>query len=307
MSRPKIIAVVGPTASGKSALAVDIALRFGGEVVSADSMQVYRHMDIGTAKPAVEEMRGIPHHMIDVVDPDEEFSAADFREMASVVIDHIQKRGKVAIVAGGTGLYIRALIRGLADTPKGDPLMREELKMEAEEYGREFLHEKLKRIDPVAAENIHANNVVRVIRAIEVAMLADRKLSEVHERHGFGESPYDVMMLGIDMERALLCKRIEERVDRMIGTGLKGEVERLLEMGYDRNLKPMRGVGYKEMCAHILDAIPIDRAVELIKRDSRRYAKRQMTWFRKEDVRWGTAEDFRSTAGLNEIAGFLKV
>lgn len=307
ITKPAILVVVGPTASGKSALAVEIAASLNGEVVSADSMQVYRHMDIGTAKPAPEEMRDIRHYLLDVVDPDEEFSASDFRVLAAKAIEDIHKRGKTAIVAGGTGLYIRALTRGLVGTPQGDPLLREELKTEADQYGRAFLHEKLKRLDPKAAESIHSNNIVRVIRALEVAMKSKKRISEFQENHRFGEAPYEVLMLGIDMDRDLLYSRIEERVDRMIEAGLKQEVKRLLDMGYTRNLKPMRGVSYKEMCAHIIDGLPLENAVELIKRDSRRYAKRQMTWFRREVVRWGRMEEFLEEGRLKEIKEFLGV
>jgi tRNA dimethylallyltransferase len=293
MQRPGIICIVGPTASGKSSLATQIAKDLGGEIISADSMQVYRYMDIGTAKPSLKEQGQIRHHLIDVADPDENFSASDFRELASVAIKEIRSRGKRVIVAGGTGLYIRALTKGLVDTPEGDPLLRERLKDEADRHGPKHLHDRLKELDPAAANTIHPNNIVRVIRAIEVAMTADKTMSEYQEQHRFADSPYNVMMLGIDIDRDLLYSRINERVDKMIDAGLKEEVERLLEMGYSRDLKSMRSVGYKEMCAHVIDGLPIEEAAELIKRDSRRYAKRQMTWFRKEDVRWGAAAELR--------------
>lgn len=289
MQRPEIICIVGPTASGKSSLATQIAKDLGGEIISADSMQVYRHMDIGTAKPSLKEQEGIRHHLIDVVDPDENFSASDFRELASAAIKNIQSRGKRVIVAGGTGLYIRALTRGLVDTPVGDPLLRQKLEDEADRLGRQYLHNMLKELDPAAAETIHPNNVVRIIRAIEVATKSDKTMSEYQDQHRFADSPYDVMMLGIDIDRELLYSRINERVHKMIGAGLKEEVKELLALGYSRDLKSMRSVGYKEMCAHIIDGLPIEEATELIKRDSRRYAKRQMTWFRKENVRWGAA------------------
>jgi len=291
MQKPGIICIVGPTASGKSSIATQIAKDLDGEIISADSMQVYRHMDIGTAKPSLKEQGVIRHHLIDVVDPDEDFSASDFRELASTAIKEIRSRGKRVIVAGGTGLYIRALTKGLVDTPEGDPDLRQRLNEEANQFGHEYLHEKLKDLDPAAAENIHPNNIVRVIRAIEVAMNSDKTMSEYQEQHRFADSPYDVMMLGIDIDRDLLYSRINERVDKMIDAGLKEEVERLLALGYSRGLKSMRSVGYKEMCAHIIDGLPIEKATELIKRDSRRYAKRQMTWFRKEEVSWGAADE----------------
>ena len=300
MQRPEIICIVGPTASGKSSLATQIAKDLGGEIISADSMQVYRHMDIGTAKPSLKDQEEIRHHLIDVVEPDENFSASDFRELASAAIRDIQSRGKRVIVAGGTGLYIRALTRGLVDTPVGDPLLRQKLEDEADRLGRQYLHNMLKELDPAAAEAIHPNNIVRIIRAIEVATKSDKTMSEYQDQHRFADSPYDVMMLGIDIDRELLYSRINERVNKMIGAGLKEEVKELLALGYSRDLKSMRSVGYKEMCAHIIDGLPIEEAAELIKRDSRRYAKRQMTWFRKEDVRWGATDELRKLAGVEK-------
>lgn len=305
MIKPRVVAVVGPTASGKSALAVELAKRLDGEIVGADSMQVYRYMDIGTAKPEIEEMHGVPHHMMDIVDPDENFSASDYRNLASGVISDIIERGKTVIIAGGSGLYIRALTRGLAATPEGDSALREDLKRELHEKGREYLHEKLKTLDRASAEKIHPNNRVRVIRALEVAIKSEGRLSEMQEAHSFSELPYDLLMIGIDVEREGLYRNIEQRVDRMMERGLKQEVESLLEAGYGRHLKPMRGVGYKEMCAHILDGLPIDRAVDLIKRDSRRYAKRQMTWFRKENVTWRSLDSLQKAALLDDIRRFL--
>ncbi|MDT8316434.1 MAG: tRNA (adenosine(37)-N6)-dimethylallyltransferase MiaA [bacterium] len=296
MQEPDIICIVGPTASGKSSLAIQIAGDLGGEIISADSMQVYRHMDIGTAKPSLKEQGEIRHHLIDVAEPDENFNASNFRKLASAAIKEIRSRGKRVIVAGGTGLYIRALTKGLVDTPSGDPLLRQRLKDEADRLGREHLHNKLRELDPSAAKAIHPNNSVRIIRAIEVATNSGKTMSEHQRQHSFADSPYNVIMFGIDIERDLLYDRINERVDKMIEAGLKKEVERLLAMGYSRDLKSMRSVGYKEMCAHIIDGLAIEEAVELIKRDSRRYAKRQMTWFRKEDVTWGTAGRLKKLA-----------
>jgi len=307
MNRPKLICIVGPTASGKSAVAVELAKRLDGEVVSADSMQVYRYMDIGTAKPAVSEMAGIPHHMINVVNPDEDFSVSDYREMAATVIENIAKRGKRVIIAGGTGLYIRALTKGLAHTPEGDELLREKLKKEAEEKGPLHLYRRLEKIDPEAAGEIHPNNLVRVIRAIEVATLTGKKISEFQRSHRFSEKDYDYLMPGIDVDREELYKRIEGRVDIMIDDGLREEVKGLLDKGYSRELKPMRGVGYKEMCAHIMDGLPLERAVELIKRDSRRYAKRQLTWFRREEVRWLKKEELLSAEFMKSVESFCNL
>ncbi|MBE9536048.1 MAG: tRNA (adenosine(37)-N6)-dimethylallyltransferase MiaA [Proteobacteria bacterium] len=305
MARPPLVAIVGPTASGKSTLAVELAKAVDGEVVSADSMQVYRYFDIGTAKPTLPEMQGVPHHMIDVVSPHEPFSVSDYRKQAMAAIEDILCRGKKVILCGGTGLYIRALTRGLADTPEGDCKLRRGLRQKLEEGGSEALHEQLKKIDPAAAKSIHPNNVVRVIRAIEVAMLSGRKLSEYQSAHQFADAHFDLMMLGIDVSREALYARIESRVDKMIAGGLVEEVKVLLERGYGRDLKPMRSIGYKEVCAHLIDGLPLADAVELIKRDSRRYAKRQMTWFRKEDVSWGGFEELASGRTFSETTEFL--
>lgn len=301
MERPELICIVGATASGKSEVAVELAKRLDAEVVSADSMQVYRYMDIGTAKPSPVEMGGIGHHMIDVVDPDEDFSVSDYRQMAATTIHDIHKRGKRVIVAGGTGLYMRALTKGLVDTPEADQNLREELNKEAQINGPLHLYRKLEEMDPEAAQAIHPNNQVRVVRALEVAILSGRKISEFQREHGFGEEPFPYIMLGIDVDRDELYRRIENRVDTMVEKGLENEVRNLLEMGYSRELKPMRGVGYKEMCACLLDGIPLERAMELIKRDSRRYAKRQLTWFRKEDVQWLKRDQLNSDQLLRRL------
>jgi len=306
MSRPRLICIVGPTASGKSAVALELAKKLNAEVVSADSMQVYRYMNIGTAKPSSHEMGGIPHHLMDVVNPDEDFSASDYREKARAVIDDIHKRDKRVIVAGGTGLYVRALTKGLVDTPEADPLLRAKLKKEAEEKGALYLHRRLEEIDPEAAREIHTNNLVRVIRALEVATLTGRKISAFQQSHQFSEKAYDFFMVGIDVEREVLYRRIEERVDAMVASGLVAEVRGLLDMGYGRELKSMRAVGYKEMCAHVLDGIPLERAVELIKRDSRRYAKRQITWFKKEELRWLRREEVLNSEFMNSAESFME-
>jgi len=306
MERPELICIVGPTASGKSAVAVELAKKLDAEIVSADSMQVYRYMDIGTAKPSTHEMEDIPHHMINVVNPDEDFTVSHYREMAGAVINDIFKRGKRIIIAGGTGLYIRALTKGLVDTPEADQNLREELKREAEEREPLYLHKKLEQVDPHAAAEIHPNNQVRIIRALEVAILSGRKISDYQRAHRFSENAYSYLMLGIDVDRGSLYKRIENRVDAMIERGLEREVRVLLDKGYSRDLKPLRGVGYKEMCAHIIDGISLERAMELIKRDSRRYAKRQFTWFRKEEVQWLKKDSFTHKDMPEKILSFFR-
>ncbi|MDH3975843.1 MAG: tRNA (adenosine(37)-N6)-dimethylallyltransferase MiaA [Deltaproteobacteria bacterium] len=305
MNRPALICIVGPTASGKSAVAVELAKSLDAEVVSADSMQVYRYLDIGTAKPSPPEMKHVPHHMIDAVNPDEDFTVSDYREMAAGIIDDIHKRGKRVIIAGGTGLYVRALIKGLVDTPEADKRLREELEEAAEKKGPLSLYRKLEEIDAEAARGIHPNNRVRVIRALEVAMLSGRKISDFQRSHRFSEKAYPFLMLGIDVERDELYRRIESRVETMVENGFEREVRRLLDRGYSRDLKPMRAVGYKEMCAHIIDGVPFERTVELIKRDSRRYAKRQLTWFRKEEVQWLKREAFAAEELRERLLSFV--
>lgn len=287
MDRIKTVIIAGPTASGKSGLAVELAHLFNGEVVSADSMQVYRRMDIGTAKPTEEEMGGIPHHMIDVVDPDEDFTAAGYREMALEKIREIDARGKTPFVAGGTGLYIKTLTGGIFKGPAADPALRERLTREAVEHGKARLYERLCEVDPIGAAAIHPNNLVRVIRALEVYELSKRPLSEFHREHAFSETPFESLKIGLEMDRAELYARIDRRVDRMMEDGLLEETKNLLRLGYSSSLKPMGGLGYKEMLGYIAGEYDITEAVRLLKRNTRHYAKRQMTWFKKDaGIRW---------------------
>ncbi|MDP2688853.1 MAG: tRNA (adenosine(37)-N6)-dimethylallyltransferase MiaA [Deltaproteobacteria bacterium] len=290
MDRIKAVVIAGPTASGKSSLAVELAALFNGEVVSADSMQVYRRMDIGTAKPTAKERRGIPHHMIDIVDPDEDFSAARFREMALDSVKEIHGRGRNVFIAGGTGLYIKALTRGIFKGPPADPGLRAELSREAETHGSERLYERLKAVDPAGASNIHPNNLVRVIRALEVYALSKRPISEFHGEHAFSEkggAAFETLKIGLAPDRTELYERIDGRVEMMMEDGLPEETKKLLQAGYSSSLKPMGGLGYKEMTGHIAGEYGLEEAVRLLKRNTRHYAKRQMTWFKKDpEIRW---------------------
>lgn len=287
MEKTKIVIISGPTASGKSSLAVELALAFDAEVISADSMQVYRLMDIGTAKPTAEERRGVPHHIIDVVYPDEEYTAARFRTDASNKIKEIGGRGRLAIVAGGTGLYMKALTQGLFPGPEADPGLRQELLEVASTRGRPALHEMLRKVDPEGAAFIHPNNLNRVIRAIEVYELSGRPISALQEEHSFAEAPYECLKVGLDVEREALYAGIDRRVDRMMEDGLLEETKSLLSQGYRYDLKPMRGLGYKEMCDFLAGSCRLEEAVEFVKRNTRHYAKRQLTWFRKDNsIRW---------------------
>ncbi len=286
-AKPKIVIVLGPTASGKTELAIRLAESFDGEIVNADSMQVYRGMDIGTAKPSLEERRRIPHHLIDIVDPDEDFSASDFRREASRAIADIHGRGKRAIVVGGTGLYIKALLKGLVDSPSGEETIRRELEETAERLGGAELLRRLAEVDPETAGRLHPNDRVRIIRALEVYLQTGRPISRFREEHDFAGDYYDSLKLGIAVERGELYRRIEERVDRMMAEGFPEEVRGLLARGYTAQLKPFRAIGYKEMCVHLSGACTLEEAVRLIKRDTRRYAKRQMTWFKQDqEIYW---------------------
>jgi tRNA dimethylallyltransferase len=284
---PRILVIAGPTASGKSALALELARRLDGEIVNADSLQVYRGMDIGTAKPTPEQRAEIPHHLIDVADPDQPFSAADFADAADAAIRDIDSRGKRAIVVGGTGLYIRALLKGLVDSPGDAGAIRQELRAEAEERGNQALQEELHRVDPELAGRIHPNNLVRIIRALEVFRLTGIPLSRYQQEHGFSSQRYRSLQIGIRVERQLLYSRIDQRVNRMLEQGLQQEVQQLLNAGYSPEAKAMRAIGYKEMAACLAGECSLDEAIRLIKRDTRHYAKRQLTWFNADaDILW---------------------
>jgi tRNA dimethylallyltransferase len=285
--KSRILVICGPTASGKSDLALRLAHTLDGEIINADSMQVYRGMDIGTAKPATEQRVKIPHHLIDIVRPDQSFSAADFAEAAEKAIREINSRGKRAIVVGGTGLYIRALLKGLVDSPAGTEEVRQELQTEARQRGNPAMLEELRQVDPESAERIHPNNMVRIIRALEVFRTTGITLSRYQQEHGFSGQRYNSLQIGIHVERQLLYDRIDERVSQMLEQGLLQEVQQLLNAGYGTESKAMRAIGYKELIAHLDGEYGLDEAIRLIKRDTRHYAKRQLTWFNADkDILW---------------------
>ncbi len=283
-----VIIIIGPTASGKTKLSIELAKEVGGEIISADSMQVYRYMDIGTAKPTREEMDGIKHYMVDEVNPDEEFSVASFQESAYRYIEEIHKKNKVPIIAGGTGLYINSLVYNINFTETtSDWKLREELKKEAEEKGKEYLHKKLESIDPEAAGKLHVNDVKRVIRAIEVFEYTKKPISYHQEVSRLNPPKYRYLLIGLKMDRERLYLRINDRVDRMLEEGLVDEVKRLTALGYDKSTVSMQGLGYKEILSYLRGEITLEEAVYLIKRDTRHYAKRQITWFKRlQDVLW---------------------
>lgn len=283
-----LVAIVGPTAVGKSEVAIEIAQKVGSEIISADSMQIYRYMDIGTAKPTPEERKLITHHMIDIVYPDEEFSAADFQKMAKSCMKSIYKNDKIPLVVGGTGFYINALCYNYTFSPAGkDESLRERFKKEAEEKGINYLYDKLVKIDPEAAAKIHPNNLRRIIRALEVCETTGKPFSYYVKMTKVGKSSYDLLIFGLTMPRDELYRRINKRVVSMIEKGFVDEVEKLLEMGYDKNLKSMQGLGYRQIIQYLEERVTLDETIDLIARDTRRYAKRQYTWFlRDQNIIW---------------------
>ena len=293
MKQPLIV-LTGPTAVGKTALSIELAKALNGEIISADSMQVYRHMDIGSAKITKKEMDGVPHHLIDVLEPWEEFNVTRFQSMAKEAMKGIYSRGHVPIVTGGTGFYIQALAYDIDFTEQEeDTALREHYAQIAKEQGNEVLHEMLKKVDPASAAIIHANNVKRTIRALEYFEKTGEPISKHNEQERAKESPYDFRYFVLNMDRTLLYQRIDKRVDLMIAAGLEDEVRWLLNHGYHTDLVSMQGIGYKEMCDYINGNCTREEAIYTIKRDTRHFAKRQLTWFRREkDVRWVNYEDF---------------
>lgn len=293
-----IVIVLGPTAVGKSRVAVDLALRFGGEVISGDSIQVYRGFDIGTDKPTPASMRGVPHHLIDVAGPEVQFTAADFVREALAAARAISSRGRLPLVAGGTGLYLRALVDGLFPGPGRDPSVRAALEAEAREKGLDVLFHRLEAVDPEYAAKVRGRDRVRIIRALEVQALTGEPISAHFRRT---ESPVrgrNVLRVGLRLERADLVRRIEERVERMFERGLVEEVRGLLARGVPEAAPPFRALGYRHVVAHVGGRMSLDEAISLTKADTRQYAKRQMTWFRKmEGVAWFSPGD---RAGLEE-------
>jgi tRNA dimethylallyltransferase len=274
--------IAGPTASGKTSIGVQIALETGAELVGADSMQVYRKLDIGTAKPTLAELQGIPHHLIDVADPDEPFDAERFVTEADRAIADIAQRNRKIIVVGGTGLYIRALLHGLHKGPKPAPEIRTALMKRAASEGWPALHAELAAKDPVSATKLHPNDGVRILRALEVFEESGIPMSEWQKQHGFAKQRYPALLLGLTRPREGLYRRINNRVDEMMGCGFLAEVEALIDGGYGPELKPMQGLGYRRMAQHITGELNLAEAVEKTKTDTRRFAKRQLTWFKRE-------------------------
>ena len=284
----ELIVICGPTASGKTAVAVEICLALGGEVVSADSMQIYRGMDIGTAKPNLEETRGVAHHLLDIAEPGEAYSVAAYRENAIEAIEDIFTRGRTPVICGGTGLYIDALTRPLGFSAQGDESVRRPLEeIAAQEGGKERLHAMLREVDPESAERLHVNDMRRVVRALEIYQLTGRTLSEQRALDLKRESAYMGRLYGLSWPREELYARIDQRVDQMMADGLVKEVETLLSGGLHGRATAMQGIGYKEIARALAGECSMAEAVERVKQATRNYAKRQLTWFRRDErVTW---------------------
>ncbi len=299
--RPRIVILCGPTAAGKTAAAVAAAERFGGEIVGADSMQIYRYMDIGTAKPTPAERARVPHHLIDVADPDEPFDAARYADTAGAVIAGLHGRAVLPLVVGGTGLYIKALTRGLFEAAPVDGGVRRRLREEIRHRGNDALHRRLTRLDPEAAGRLHPNDTHRILRALEVIETTGRPITRHHRDHAFSGAPYETLTIGLALPREDLYRRIDHRVDAMIDAGFLSEVAGLLERGYGPDLKSMNAIGYRHLADHLLNRTDWAETVRTLKRDTRRYAKRQMTWFgRDTEIHWHRPDDLAGIVGRVE-------
>jgi tRNA dimethylallyltransferase len=287
----KVPVIVGPTGVGKTQVSLRLADILNGEIVSSDSRQVYKYMDIGTAKPTKEEMKRVAHHLIDIVYPDEKFTAADYGKKAREVIKEIIKRKKQPIVVGGSGLYLKALIKGFFRGPKGDEKLRERLKEDESKFGLDHLFEKLKKVDPKAALRIHPHDSVRIIRALEVYELTGKPITSLQEEGIYEPFEMDFVKVGLTLDREKLYERIDRRVEKMIKEGFLDEVKGLKEKGYSSGLKAFKTVGYQELFSYLDGEIDFPKAIERIKLNSRRYAKRQLTWFRKDkEIKWLDAD-----------------
>ena len=295
---PKLLCLLGPTAVGKTEIAIQLAQRLDAEIISVDSRQIYRQMDIGTAKPTPEEQQAARHHLIDCADISRPFSVADYQSLADTAIADIQDRGKRVLLVGGAGLYFRVIVDGLFEGPGADPSLRKRLEDEAAQFGVDALHKRLQTCDPESAERIHPNNVVRVIRALEVYELTGSPMSELQQQWHPNKQRYPFIAFGLTMPRALLYRRIEQRVDMMLANGLIAEVESLLASGYARDSVALQSFGYRELIAYLDGGCTYLEAISQLKQNTRRFAKRQLTWFRKDTrIEW---LDRESTPGIVE-------
>lgn len=301
--KDNLLIIVGPTSIGKSSIAVELAKLLNGEVISADSMQIYKHMDIGTAKVTTTEMDGIAHHMVGVIDPDEDFTVSDYKHGAMDHIRRINRKGKLPIVVGGTGLYINSLIYDLnfAEIAPNDGLRRS-YEEQVEEFGNEYLHNKLALIDPVSAEKISVNDKKRIMRALEIYDSTGRTMTEYNKNFRKMNNDYNLSYVALNMDRAKLYDKINNRVDSMVQKGLVQEVNEILDMEYSEDLVSLQAIGYKEIISHIKGEISLEEAIELVKKKSRNYAKRQLTWFRRDDrIKWINIEDYNNLSQVIEV------
>ena len=303
-NKPKVIIICGPTGVGKTAVGIQLAEKLDGEIISADSMQIYRCMDIGTAKPTADEQSRIPHHMIDIVDPDENFDAVRFAEMARDKVMQLHQRGVMPLVVGGTGLYIKALLQGLFQSNPVDPKTRERLMKEAVENGSGILYDRLKRVDPNTADRLHPNDSHRIIRDLETIESTGQSISEHQQAHGFADEPFNALKICLQIDRQKLYDRIDQRVDFMIEAGFVDEVKKLLGMDYSADLKSMQSIGYRHMADFLEGRLSWDECVRTLKRDTRRFAKRQFTWFgADQQIQWYEPDQLNEIVRL--VEGFL--
>lgn len=306
-----VVVIVGPTAVGKSRIAIEVAKAFETEVLTADSRQVYRGMDVGTDKPASEERQAVPHRLIDLVDPDESFNAGLYRRQAIDEIERLYRDCRLPLVVGGTGLYVRTLLKGLCGAPQADPIVRKALRQEAEDQGYDRLYARLVDVDPVTAARLHPRDESKVIRALEVYQLSGRRMSEFQQEHGFAERPFAALIVGMNRDRDMLYRRIEGRIDWQLAHGLIEETKRLLAQGYQRDSAAMKGLGYRQVADHLACEYDAAEMVRRFKRDTRRFSKRQMTWFRKEPgIKWLMIEESESvqhtaTRVIEQVDRFL--
>ena len=297
--KPKIIIICGPTGIGKTSVAIEVARHFNGHIIGADSMQIYRYMDIGTAKPTAEEQAQVAHHMIDIVTPDEPFDAARYVKHVRRIIFKLCKHHILPFVVGGTGLYIKALLHGLFDDDASDPQIRAKLKAEADSHGIKLLYKRLCRLDPETANRLHPNDTYRILRSLEVVQASGKTISRLHQQHAFAEQPFEALKIGLEMERELLYERINRRVDAMLAAGFLAEVKDLLQKGYAADLKSMQSIGYRHMVDTIQGRLTLAECRHMLKRDHRRYAKRQLTWFNADaDIIWKAPEQIEEMIRL---------
>jgi tRNA dimethylallyltransferase len=300
----QVLVILGPTCVGKTQASLKLADIINGEIISFDSRQIYRFMDIGTAKPTLEQREKVPHHLIDLISPDKRFTAADYGKKAREIIREIVERKRYPIAVGGSGLYLKALIEGFFEGPKANGKIRERLEREAQRFGEPHLFNRLKEVDPEAAERIHPNDSVRIIRALEVYELTGKPISTWQQEGKYDPFPMSFIKIGLHLDREKLYQRIDQRVDEMMNRGLLDEVKRLNEMGFTLRLKALKTVGYQELFAYLEGQLNLSEAVEKIKQNTRNYAKRQLTWFRKDkEIKWLDAEEDNL---IEQILGYAR-